>query len=284
VPARAILEITPIMQNHYLLHVRAYIRPHLAKIALQRLTALDIQRWVNGLAASQSPRSVQYYHATLRAALNQAVKWRLLSFNPATAVELPRRQKKYIEAMEEETARQILAAFEGHDLECFVTMLLTTGVRPGEALGLRWSDVDIQGDDVNGWSGTVAIQTGRSGGLKTEGSRRTLDIPEVLIRQLCELPRRSVLVFPDCHGDHRDGTTILHQFQRRLKECGLPKMTLYALRHGHATLQLTEGASLREIMEQLGHTQISTTANIYTHVAKRLKSKSAERMDRLFGT
>ena len=76
----------------------------------------------------------------------------------------------------------------------------------------------------------------------------------------------------------------LHQFQRRLKEKALPQMKLYDLRHGYATLELTNGASLREIMEQLGHTQISTTANIYTHVAPELRRKTAERMDKLFGT
>jgi integrase len=64
----------------------------------------------------------------------------------------------------------------------------------------------------------------------------------------------------------------------------MPKMKLYDLRHGYATLQLTQGASLREIMEQLGHTQISTTADIYAHVAQELKWESAERMNRLFGT
>ena len=179
--------------------------------------------------------------------------------------------------MEADTARRLLAAFEGHDLECFVTMLLTTGVRPGEVLGLRWSDVDFA-------AGTMKIQTGRSGGLKRESAWRVLVLPEVFVRQLSELPRWSVLVFPARDGGHRDETTTLHQFQRRLKEVGLPHMTLYALRHGYATLELTNGASLREIMEQLGHTQISTTANIYTHVAPASRRKAAERMNRLFGT
>src|SRR3712207_3238023 len=95
----------------------------------------------------RSPRAPStitgYYRATFRAALNQAVAWKLIPFNPVEATEGPKQRKKRVMAMERETARSILAAFEGHHLEAFVTMLLTTGIRPGEALGLRWSDVDL---------------------------------------------------------------------------------------------------------------------------------------------
>jgi integrase len=96
-------------------------------------------------------------------------------------------------------------------------------------------------------------------------------------------PAQARLIFPAPDGDHQDGTTVLHRFQRRLREVGLPRMTLYLLRHGHATLQLTQGAGLREIRAQLGYTQVSTTANIYTHIAPELRRKAAERIDRVFG-
>jgi integrase len=261
----------------YEMHVRVHIAPEFGRTLLKSLSGPDIQRWVNKLAKEHSPRSVQYYRSTFRIALNQAVKWKLIAHNPVLATELPTQRKREIEAMEAETARAILAAFEGHELEALVTLLLATGVRPGEALGLRWSDIDFN-------TGVMRIQTARSGQLKRESARRTLVMPEVVIWQLHDRPRFSVLVFPTRTGGLRDGTTTLHQFQKRLAEKGLPKMTLHELRHGHATLQLTEGASLREIMEQLGHTQISTTANLYAHVAPELRRKAAERMNKLFGT
>lgn len=266
----------PKTARDYEMHVRVHIAPTFGKTPLRALNGADIQRWVNKLAKVHAPRTVQYYRSTFRTALNQAVAWKLIPYNPAVATEIPQQEQTEVEAMEASTARLILAAFEGHHLETLVTLLLATGMRPGEALGLRWSDVKIE-------AGYVEVKTARSGRLKRKTARRTLVLPNVVVSQLSATPKTSVLVFPTRTGGLKDGTTTLHQFQERLKECGLPKMRLYDLRHGYATLQLTSGASLREIMEQLGHTQISTTANIYTHVAPELMRKSAERMNRLFG-
>lgn len=179
-------------------------------------------------------------------------------------------------AMSGERAREILAAFEGHQLEGLVTLLLSTGMRPGEARGLRWADMDLE-------ARLVRAQTGRSGRLKRESNWRVLVLPDVARRVLAELPRTGTLVFPASDGGHRDGATVLHQFQRRLREVGLPRMTLSDLRHGRGTLQRSQGTGLREIMEQLGHTQISTTANIYTHIAPELQPKAAEHIERVFG-
>lgn len=266
----------PKTRRDYEMIVRVHLVPALGRHPLHGLTAQHIQTWLNELGAHHAPRTVHYYRATLRAALNQAVKWRLIPYNPAAATEGPKQARKRIEAMSGERAREILAAFEGHQLEGLVTVLLATGMRPGEALGLCWADVDLD-------AGLLKVQTARSGQLKRESSWRMLVLPDVARRVLADRPRTDALVFPASAGGHQDGTTVLHQFQRRLKEAGLPKMTLYELRHGHATLQLTQGAGLREIMEQLGHTQISTTANIYTHIAPELRRKAAERIDRVFG-
>lgn len=260
----------------YEMIVRVHLIPALGRHALGGLTAQHIQAWLNELGKTRAPRTVHYYRATLRAALNQAVRWRLIPYNPAAATDGPKQTRKRVEAMSGERARQILAAFEGHHLKGLVTLLLATGMRPGEALGLRWSDVDLT-------AGLVKVQTARSGQLKRESSWRVLVLPEIARRVLAELPHTDALVFPAPARGHRDGTTVLHQFQRRLREVGLSKMTLYELRHGHATLQLTHGASLREIMEQLGHTQIATTANVYTHIAPELRRKAAARIDRVFG-
>jgi integrase len=195
--------------------VRVHINPTFGKTPLKSLSSPDVQRWINRLGsqpmkkgrggAPLSSRSIHYYRATFRAALNQAAAWKLIPSNPVEATEGPKQRKKRVVAMERETARAILAAFESDHLEAFVTMLLTTGIRPGEALGLRWSDVDLT-------NGTMKIQTGRSGGLKRESAWRELVLPDVVINQLRAMERWSVLVFPDRDGGHRDETTVLHQF------------------------------------------------------------------------
>lgn len=92
------------------------------------------------------------------------------------------------------------------------------------------------------------------------------------------------IVFPSARGTPWDGTNVTHAFVRRAREAGLPPMRFHDLRHGAASLMLAQGITLREIMEQLGHSQISLTANLYTHVAPDMKRRVAAGMDALFAT
>jgi integrase len=105
----------------------------------------------------------------------------------------------------------------------------------------------------------------------------------VVKQQLSALPRRGGLVFPSRTGNHQDGTTVLHQFQKRLAAAGLPRMRFHDLRHGTASLLKTRGVDLREIMAILGPSQIALTANLYTRVAPEVMGGTAARMDAILG-
>ena len=168
------------------------------------------------------------------------------------------------------------------------------GLRQGEALGLRWQDIDFPARTLS-----VRKQLQRSDGEfqlvepKTARSRRTLALPNIAVVELeghrarQRTERTGVgdkwkdldLVFTRPDGGPLDGTVVTHQFHRLLERAGLPQRRFHDLRHSCATLLLAQGASPRVVMEVLGHSQIALTMNTYTHVLPELKRDAARRMD-----
>ncbi len=122
----------------YEVHVRLHIKPLLGNIRLDRLTPLHVQSLINRkLQQGLSPKSVKYIRGTLRTALNQAIRWGMMSQNPATMVELPRGSRYEIRPLTPEEARTFLASIKGDRLQALYSVALTMGLRQGEALGLR---------------------------------------------------------------------------------------------------------------------------------------------------
>lgn len=180
-------------------------------------------------------------------------------------------------------------------LEAMYLLALGTGMRQGELLGLRWSDVDFEHDAV-----TVRHQLqwiDRTWTLtepKSARSRRTLAVDPAIMRVLKEhrvrqLEERLIvgdewketiadLVFRNSVGNPLDAPAVTHRFQRTLERAGLPRMRFHDLRHGAASLLLSQGVHARVVMEQLGHSQISLTMNTYAHVAPELQREAASRL------
>jgi integrase len=226
-------------------------------------------------------------HAILRKALNQAMKWVLVERNVATPVDVPRVVRK-------EEAKALLAAITGNRLEALYTVALACGVRQGEALGLGWQDIDLE-------AATLAVrkQLQRVDGKltlvepKTQKSRRTLDLPGVCVTALRKHRARqaeerlamgpgwheSGLVFTTRRGTPLDGTNVGHYFRRELAKAGIRQQRFHDLRPVCASFLLLQGVSARVVMKLLGHSQISITTNLYTHVMPSLKKDAADRMD-----
>ena len=176
-------------------------------------------------------------------------------------------------------------------------MVLALGLRQGEALGLRWTDVDLE-------RGTLRVQKQLQridGKLqltepKTERSRRTIALPGFALdalrgHRVRQLEERLVageqwqdhgLVFPSTNGTPLDPRNMVRQVHELLDRAGLPRKRFHDLRHTCATLLLVQGADLRVVMDVLGHSQISLTANTYQHVVESLKRDAADRMQALF--
>jgi len=289
----------------YEVHVRLNIAPTLGKVALDKLTPAMVQALMNAkLEQGLSPRTVQYIRGTLRTALGQAVRWGLVARNVAELTDGPKVERHEIRPFDPAEARTLLAAVGTDRLRALYSVALTMGLRQGEALGLRWEDVDLD-------TGTLQVrhQLQRVDGqlqlvpLKTARSRRTLALPESITAGLrahrqSQLEERllawkrwkgiepnapGAFVFTTPIGTPLEARNIVRQFKAILAAAGLRDIRFHDLRHSCATLLLAQGVSPRVVMEILGHSQIALTMNTYSHVVPELGREAARRMEALLG-
>ena len=289
--------VRPWTYKGYEVHVRLHLKPLIGALPLARLNAQHIQQALNQKSREGlKPKTVRYLRGTLRAALNHAVTWDLIPKNPAAVVSSPRVEPYEIQPFTPEEARRFLNAMRGDRLEALFSVALTMGLRQGEALGLRWRDVDLelgymriskQLQRINGRSELVEPKTNRS--------RRQLAMPTSITQALREHRERQLverrvtgnrwvdmdLVFCNPAGKPLDATRISKEFHQHLERAGLPQRRFHDLRHSCATLLLVQGVAPRVVMDVLGHSQIAMTMNTYSHVIPELRRQAADRMDEL---
>jgi integrase len=219
----------------------------------------------------------------------------LVSRNVAALADAPKVPEPEIRAITPAAARQVLAAVKGDRLEALFTVALACGLRQSEALGLRWSDVDLD-------SATLKVQRTiqRVNGEyqvfepKTKRSRRTISLPAPVATSLKQHKARQNedrlrmgpawedawggLVFADEAGCPLSSYHVGRRFKKLLAVAGLPVMRYHDLRHGAASLMAAQGVPARVAMEVLGHAQISTTMNIYAHIAPEFQKEASEKV------
>ena len=281
----------------YEVQVRRHLKPSLGRIALERLTPQQVQALLNQkLREGLKPKTVRYLRGTLRTALNEAVRWGLISRNAAALVDGPRVERYPIKPFTPDEARRLLEAIKGDRLEALYSVALTMGLRQGEALGLTWLDIDLKMGYMR-----ISKQLQRIHGSpqlvepKTERSRRTLAMPLMIADALTRHHERQEqeravagrqwaeagLVFTTPIGTPLDGTAVTKGFHELLDRAGLPQRRFHDLRHSCATLLLVQGVSARVVMDLLGHSQIGLTMNTYSHVIPDLRRDAAQRMQDL---
>ncbi len=280
--------------------VRLYIAPQIGHIQLAKLTPQDCEgliHWVR--EQGLSPRMQQYVRGVLRAAVNQALKWGFVARNVVALTDPPKVERFRTHPLRPDQAQTLLDMARGERLEALYSVALWLGLRRGEVLGLRWQDIDL---DARILRVEVALQA-LGGKLeltppKTDSSRRTVNLPATLVpmlrahhaRQLEERLQAGArwkdhgLVFCTKVGTPINPPNLFRAFKALLKRAGLPKtIRFHDLRHSCASLLASAGRPAREVMEILGHTNITTTQNIYTHVFEDAKREAADVMDQLFG-
>ncbi len=286
--------LRPLTYAGYKVNVEKHLIPTIGRIPLDQLTPLNVQEMMNRhLAAGLSAKSVAYVHQVLRTALGLAVRWDMVSRNVARLVDRPRVERKQISPLTPDEARKFLRGIRGHRLEALFSVALALGLRQGEALGLRWDDIDFKAGTLR-----VSHQLQRIDGTltlvppKTDKSRRTLVMPSMIGEQLREHERRQVaerlwagsiwqengLVFANRVGRPTQARRVIEQFHQALAQSGLRRVRFHDLRHSCATLLLVQGVSPRVVMEILGHSEIALTMNAYSHVVPELQREAAQRM------
>jgi integrase len=249
--------------------------------------------------AGLSPQTIVNIRTVLRSALNQALKWGLVARNVAALVDPPRIPQPKFHALETEDARQLLTTARGLRFEAIYVLALTLGMRRGEILGLSWPDVDLDNSVVRinqslqRFDGHLQITE-----VKTKRSRRVIAMPESVLRVLKARRARQAqerlkaglqwqdtgLVFTNPSGAPLEPITLHRDFKRLLTAGGLPTaVRFHDLRHSTASLLLAQGVHLRVIMELLGHSSISLTANTYAHVMPAAMREVADKMQTLLG-
>jgi integrase len=276
--------------------VRVRLAPRIGRKALTRLTPLDIQALYTDLqAAGLSGRSVSHTHHVLHRAFRQAVRWGVLARNPCDGVTPPRPERREMRVLSQAEAGTLLDATRDHPAHGLYVLALTTGMRQGELLGLRWDDVDLDGAKL---AVRQSLQRQREGGLvfiepKTARSRRTVLLSRLAVTALREHRRRQLadrlatgpawedrgLVFANATGGPLDPSHQTHVFKDALRLAGLPAIRFHDLRHTAATLLLAQGVHPKVVSEMLGHTTITLTLDTYSHLVPVMHEQAAAAMD-----
>jgi integrase len=285
-----------------------HVRIHLASISRKTLVGLtpnDVRQLVqNRLDAGCAPRTAAYTLTILRMALKQAERDGLINRNVAQLVDAPEQPKKELRILTPPEVRRLLAVESPH--RHLWTILVGLGLRQGEALGLRWKDVDLLSGkltvnvalrplprharpDVPKWA-----RTGQRLQLvapKTDAGRRTLRLPvrvgEMLRAQRAEHADAPAnindLVFTTPKGTPLDPRNVSRAFQRDCKSAGLEPMRLHDLRHVAASQMIASGASLDDVRRTLGHSSITVTVDTYGHLVEGRDLQLPAAMDQLLG-
>jgi len=332
---------SPRTREGYRWLLQKYVRPVIGEQRLDQLQPLDVQAVVSRMVeGGYSPRTVRMAHAALGGALRQAVSWRLINRNPASEVQLPKKEQREMRALSSAEVAKLRAALVELRDESLVKaeakreespylaaraegeaarwaragvlfdVLLCTGLRPGEALGLRWSDVDLAAGRLTvqqalTWVPEASSKPGAKGpklvatfaAPKTASSRRAIPLGPALVKSLtahrkaqaamimkagAAYDRAADLVFANEIGGPLDERNIAQRdLVPALAKAKIErKVRLYDLRHSCATLLLASGTNVKTVSERLGHTSAKMTLDVYAHVLPGMQEAATEQIER----
>jgi integrase len=281
--------------------VRVHLSPALGKIRLKALTPDHVRSlYREKLDSGLAPRSVLHIHRTLSKALKQATDDGLIPRNAAASVKPPKARREEMQPLSRDQVRTFLATVKGDRMEALYVLAVTSGLRQGELLALKWEDVDLEGtnptlevrrslSETRGRRSFVTPKSGRGRHLRL--SKRAVSALRVhRKRQLEERVRKAGLwedhglIFPSEVGTPMSGRNLYRAFKIRVKRASLPRtLRFHDLRHTCATLLLRQGVNPKFVQELLGHADISLTLNTYSHVLPDMGDAAAGGMDAALG-
>ena len=296
--------------------IRNNLVPYIGRIKLADLKKVDIEKMyrtllTNGRIDGKGGLSVKTIHNValmLHKALDEAMKCEYITKNPADIANVPtlrseNRSRKEIEILSRQNQQALMEVCGGDVYGVAIKTDMYTGLRLGELLGLKWSDIDLQAKTV-----TISRQVNRlkdfspnaksktrlgiQEDTKTQSSHRTISLPEPLLEILLkhkekqETSKKSWgksyqnmdMVFAREDGFYIDPATFRDHYQKKLKEAGLGHYTIHALRHTFATRALETGVPIKVVSQILGHSTVQITMDTYSHVLPELQSESMNKI------
>jgi integrase len=285
--------------------ITAHLKPQLGHLLVSKVSPLHIQGFYSERLESGrkdgkgglSPVSVMHQHRLLHRVFELAVKWRLVPNNPVDAAESPRVEPAERPILDDEGVRKLLAAAEGTWLYLPILLAIATGMRRGEVLGLRWQDVDLDGEVLRVQQ---AAQRTQETGLVFKDpkgrkkGKRNITLPDFIIPALRKEKARQAelrlsmgpawqvndLVICQDDGTPRLPSYLSNTYTTLIKSLDLPRVTYHDLRHTSLSHLLKEGENILVVSERAGHANATITLKVYAHVLPEQHRESAARMAR----
>lgn len=301
--------LSPKTVQGYESKLRLHVLPYIGNMKIQKITAYNIQKLYNDLAKKEtgkigingakvklSSSSIHKVNEVIASIFSMAVKWKYIPYNPCKDVVKPKVHKSKMSFYNEEQCRELIQ--KTNELETIykviIWLAISTGLRRGEILGLHWEDVDFENKtiSVNRSVQYIPERGIFEKGTKTEGSVREVPVPDFCLQGLNQLKEEQVRlnvknkklwkteknIFVNEIGNILHPDTITSMFERFIKNTGLPRIRFHDLRHTCATILLNNGANLKVVSANLGHTNLSTT-NLYLHALKSASKECANIFD-----
>ncbi|UAT32238.1 site-specific integrase [Bacillus badius] len=288
-------------ETHFIFYQNV-IKPRLGHFKLQQIAPVQIQKFINDLVndTSYSGHTIHLVFRIVSASLKKAKILKLIKDNPTEGITLPKIKRKEVNIWSIEQVNFFIK--EAKKIKrltrCFIGFLISiyTGMRQGEILGLRWKDIDFELQTVFVRQ-TLTQNAEIKAGAKNETSMRSIHIPNKLVNEL-KLYRKQVIQEKLFHGQSyhdndlvvctRNGKPMIprnfrKEFYNLIEKIGLPKIRFHDLRHTHATILIQQNVNVKLISDRLGHADIETTLNTYSHVLPNMQKSVSDKLDKIIG-
>ncbi len=291
--------------KHYKAQCKTHIVPSLGAVKLSELAPPQIQAFYNGLQRDGlAAKSVRNIHGILTKCLSTAVQVGYLRSNPASMVTLPKIEKKEIHPLTDEQVKDFLRVSAGDEYEILLKVILFTGLRESEAIGLTWDCIDFKAGAVkvckqlqkrplsDGGFTFAPLKNDKSRSLrpahfvldllerrKREQAAQRLKAGELWEGWHTAEEQKSALVFTTATGGNLSPQTVYNHYKRLAVKIGAPDSRVHDLRHTFAVLSLQNGDDVKTVQGNLGHATAAFTLDVYGHVSERMKEDSAARME-----
>jgi integrase len=293
-------QVAPRTVERYSEIVDEYLRPALGNALLSKLQPLLISSAYDKIRGSRtkghgplSPRTILHCHRVLSAALRQAVRWRLLPYNPAADIKPPKVERRKVLTYTLTETADLLDTLRGSWMHVPALLAVLCGMRRGEIAAVRWGSVDLDKgrlavvqsaeqtkagvrykEPKSGQARTVALSAGVVSELRAHRASQAENLLQLGIRLGAD-----AFVVAQADGSPYDPDSISKEWRLRIIKSGLPRIRFHDLRHTHASHMLASGVHPKIASERLGHSRVGITLDLYSHVTEGLQDDAVALVD-----